>query len=213
MLTLIRHAVTSWNTAGRVQGQSDVPLSALGEAQARALCGRFSGEDVRLYASPLGRARTTAALAFPEQAPIVDPRLSELNFGIFEGLTLAERRELPAWHDWTREPFSTPAPGGESYGELQRRAAAWLESMLESLPDAPHIVAVTHSGTIQMLVAHVLQMETKSWRKRIYLEHTSVTRFVWDGSQLILERLNDTRHLKAVATRQLSPPPKQKGIP
>ena len=208
MLTLIRHAVTAWNTGGRVQGQSDVPLSALGEAQAEALCGRFSGANfsgagVLLYSSPLRRARTTAALAFPGQALVIDPRLSELNFGSFEGLTLAERRTLPEWREWTRDPFSLPAPGGESYGALQRRAVAWLES----LPDAPHVVAVTHSGTIQTLLAYVLQMETKNWRKRVHLGHTGVTSFVGSGPQLMLERLNDTQHLSAeLETAQFHPP-------
>jgi len=200
LLTLVRHAATSWNTGGRVQGQSDVPLSTLGEVQARALRERFCGETVLLYSSPLSRARTTAALAFPDQSPTIDPRLSELNFGMFEGLTLSERSALPEWHAWTREPFSTPAPGGESYGELYRRAGTWLES----LPDAPHIVAVTHSGTIQTLLAHILQMETQSWRKRVYLDHTSVTRFVRSGSGLMLERLNDTRHLQTEKLLDLS---------
>jgi broad specificity phosphatase PhoE len=45
---------------------------------------------------------------------------------------------------------------------------AWLES----LPDAPHVVAVTHSGTIQMLLTHALGLETPRWRKRF----SSVTR-------------------------------------
>lgn len=174
-----------------MQGQSDVPLSALGERQAEALRARFYGEEVLLYSSPLSRARTTAALAFPGQTPILDPRLSELNFGVFEGLTLAERHQLTAWHDWTLEPFYNPAPQGESYGELQHRAVAWLGN----LPDTPHIVAVTHSGTIQTLLAHILQMETRGWRKRVYLGHTSVTSFVGSGPQTLLERLNDTQHL------------------
>ena len=192
-LTLVRHAVTSWNTAGRVQGQSDVPLSSLGEAQAGALRERFAGDELLLYSSPLNRARTTAALAFPGHAPTLDARLSELNFGRFEGLTLSERLALPEWRKWTHEPFSVPAPSGESYGELYWRASAWLEA----LPDAPHIVAVTHSGTIQTLVAYLLQMNTQSWRKRMHLEHTSVTEFVSSGSELVLERLNDTAHLSA----------------
>ncbi len=178
-----------------MQGQSDVPLSALGERQAEALRARFAGEAVVLYSSPLSRARTTAALAFPGQTPILEPRLSELNFGSFEGLTLAERCKLPAWHTWT-EPFDMPAPGGESYGALQRRAVAWLESLPDAAaPDTRHIVAVTHSGTIQTLLAHILQMETRSWRKRVQPSHTGVTSFVRRGPELLLECFNDTHHL------------------
>ena len=214
-LTLVRHAVTSWNLGGRVQGQSDVPLSPLGELQARALQKRFAGEVVQLYSSPLSRARTTAAFAFPGHTPILDARLSELNFGIFEGLTLSERLTLPEWRSWTRTPFFTSAPGGESYGELYGRAEAWLMSLPGTVSADAHVVAVTHSGTIQTLVAAILQMDTKAWRKRLHLEHTSVTSFVTIPSGLLLERLNDTQHLSAdlqtvpaVSTRVAEPPEK-----
>ena len=216
-LTLVRHAVTSWNTAGRVQGQSDVPLSSLGEAQARALRERFAGDDLLLYSSPLNRARTTAALAFPGHTPTLDARLSELNFGRFEGLTLSERLALPEWREWTREPFATPTPGGESYGELYRRAGAWLEQSLANLNSHPdtHLVAVTHSGTAQTLVARILEMDTENWRKRVHLEHTSVTSFVLGSSGLMLERLNDTAHLSPelqtvpVAPTRVAEPPEE----
>lgn len=190
-LSLVRHAVTDWNLEGRVQGGCDIPLSAAGEAQARALRDRFAGETVLLYTSPLSRARTTAALAFPDHTPITDPRLSELNYGVFEGRTLAERQALPEWHAWRLEPFHHAPAGGESYAELTRRVADWFAS----LPDVPHVVAVTHSGTIQALLTHLLGLPTTPWHKRFYLGQTSVTRLVLDGPHPLLERLNDLAHL------------------
>lgn len=195
-LSLIRHAVTDWNQQGRVQGHSDVPLSAEGRQQARALRRRFVGEPGVLYTSPLSRARATAALGFPQLEPIEDARLKELHFGAFEGQTLHERLATPAWAAWAAEPFWTPAPGGESYSTLRARAVAWLEA----LPDAPHIVAVTHSGTIQMLLAHALGLEVPRWRKRFYLGHTSVTGLIVDGAEIFIERVNDTQHLQASAS-------------
>lgn len=190
-LTLIRHAVTDWNLEGRVQGRCDVPLAAAGEAQALALRDRFAGENVLLYTSPLSRARTTAALAFPAHTPVVDPRLSELDYGVFEGLTLAERQRLPEWRAWRLEPFYHAPPGGESYFDLTRRVADWFGG----LPDAPHVVAVTHSGTIQALLAHLLELPPTPWRKRFYLGQTGVTRLMLGGPEVMLERLNDLAHL------------------
>lgn len=192
-LSLIRHAVTDWNEQGRVQGHSDVPLSAEGRRQARALYRRFAGERGVLYTSPLSRARATAALAFPQLEAVQDARLRELHFGSFEGQTLHERLAAPAWAAWAAEPFWTPAPGGESYSALRARVVAWLED----LPEAPHIIAVTHSGTIQMLLAHALGLEVPRWRKRFYLGHTSVTGLVVDGDEIFIERVNDTQHLQA----------------
>ena len=195
-LSLVRHAVTLWNSGGRVQGHSDVPLSAAGEGQARALRHRFAGSEVVLYTSPLGRAQKTAALAFPEHTAVQDARLRELNFGIFEGRTLPERLTLPEWGAWSAEPFLTSAPEGESYRELRERAVAWLGS----LPDAPHIVAVTHSGTIQMLLSHALGLETPRWRKRFQLGHTSVTGLLLEGTEIFIERVNDTQHLSGASS-------------
>lgn len=190
-LFLIRHAATLWNHQGRVQGQRDVPLSDEGVVQARALGRRFAGTDMVIYSSSLGRARKTAELAFPDQAAVQDARLQELNFGMFEGQTLPERLALPEWDAWNKCPFLTPAPGGESYRELRERAVAWLES----LPDVPEIAAITHSGTIQMLLSHALGLELPRWRKRFYLGHTSVTCLLLDESDIFIERVNDTQHL------------------
>ena len=194
-LSLVRHAVTAWNLEGRVQGSRDVPLSAAGERQALALRDRFAGERVLLYTSPLSRARSTAALAFPDHTPVLDPRLSELDYGVFEGLTLTERQALPEWHAWRLEPFYHAPPGGESYRELTRRVTDWFVS----LPDAPHVVAVTHSGTIQALLTYLLDLPPTPWRKRFYLGQTGVTRLVLSGPDALLERLNDLAHLDRLA--------------
>ena len=73
---MIRHGETAWNAEGRVHGQTDVPLSAVGKAQARALAVALAGERfAALYASDLARVRQTAAPAartLLEQFPVGD---------------------------------------------------------------------------------------------------------------------------------------------
>ena len=67
-ILLARHGETAWNAEGRYQGQEDIPLSPVGEAQARALGERL--RDVRIdraVASPLSRALRTAELALGEE--------------------------------------------------------------------------------------------------------------------------------------------------
>jgi broad specificity phosphatase PhoE len=193
-LTLIRHGLTDWNVAGRFQGQTDRPLSEEGRRQARRLARRTArfGPIDRVVASPLRRARETAELAFPEHAIVTDARLMELDFGVFEGGTAEENRRRDEWTAWYADPFLSAAPGGESYRDLRDRAVAWFEE----LPgDLGHVVAVTHSGTIQMLLAHVLGVEHPRWRKRIYVRHSSVSRIVMRDGEIVVERVNDTRHL------------------
>ena len=194
-LILIRHGLTDWNATGRFQGHSDISLSSEGRTQAEALAARFSEPDLRpdlVFSSPLSRALETARLAFPEQAIQTDDRLKELHFGLFEGQTLAENEAHPAWDTWYADPFKRSAPQGESYEMLRKRAVNWLKD----LPKLERIAAVAHSGTIQMLVSHVLGVERPRWRKRIFLRHSSLSVLIFKGEEIVVERLNDDRHLK-----------------
>ncbi|MBS3933203.1 MAG: histidine phosphatase family protein [Truepera sp.] len=192
-LTLIRHALTEWNSSGKFQGHSDIPLSTQGQAQARSLGKRLVklGNVDLIYCSPLRRTVSTAQLALPGRELRLEPRLMELNFGQFEGKTMAENQQDAAWAQWMAEPFNTATPGGESYAELRRRAVAWMNE----LPDKGHVVAFTHSGTIQMLLSHCLGLEHPRWRKRLFLRPTSITRILVKEHEVIVERVNDTRHL------------------
>lgn len=194
-LTLIRHALTDWNASGRFQGVADVELNREGREQAKRLAtyvARLEPEAV-VYSSPLKRAVETASIAFPGRDLRLDPRLKEIDFGEFEGRTQAENESHPGWAEWLEDPYSRRAPGGESYAMLRERAVAWMDEVVATGPQ--HVVAVTHSGTIQMLLAHVLGVERVRWRKRVYLRHASVSRVLFRGDEVLVERVNDTRHL------------------
>lgn len=192
-LTLIRHAVTEWNTSGRFQGHTDIPLSETGLTQVKALTRRMAkAKDIDLVvSSPLCRASRTAQLALPDHELTFDERLKELNFGVFEGRTLAENMMHEAWDWWFEDPFKRCAPNGESYEQLRERAVEWMYA----LPELGHVVAFTHSGTIQMLVSHVMGVEHPRWRKRIFLRHTGITRILFRGNEAVIERVNDAHHL------------------
>ena len=63
MITLhaVRHGETDYNLEDRVQGSHNSVLTELGQAQARALAGRFAGAPLAaVYSSPLKRALQTA---------------------------------------------------------------------------------------------------------------------------------------------------------
>ena len=67
-ILLARHGETAWNAEGRYQGQEDIPLSPVGEAQARALGERLRDVHIdRAVASPLTRALRTAELALGDE--------------------------------------------------------------------------------------------------------------------------------------------------
>src|SRR5690554_5772854 len=74
--------------------------------------------DIRLFTSDLGRCVTTANIIASKLGikPIMDPRLRELNFGQWEGLTYNEvnsldQKLLTHWYD---DPFNHAPPSGET---------------------------------------------------------------------------------------------------
>jgi probable phosphoglycerate mutase len=156
MIYLIRHGQTEMNQAGRFQGRLDSPLTPLGEAQARqvgarlrSLAGEIGGAWT-IDASPLGRTRRTAALVAEGMGLAVrrhDPRLAEVDFGPWEGLT---RDEIVALRPDLAEAkaFFLRCPDGESFEALSARVRSW---MAEVEATGRHCVAVTHAGVGRMM--------------------------------------------------------------
>ncbi|MCP3056217.1 histidine phosphatase family protein [Aurantimonas marianensis] len=145
-LYLCRHGQTDWNAEGRLQGQEDIALNALGRAQAQRN-GRYLrnvlGQDARKFrflSSPLSRAAETMRIIRTELGLdagdfATDARLVELHFGDWQGSTIKEVR--------TRDPqgiaarkadkwnFVPPGPDAESYAMLAERVRPVFESLNE----------------------------------------------------------------------------------
>ena len=124
-LWLVRHGETEWTVSKRHTGRTDIELTAAGEDEARALAARLAGHDfAAVFTSPLARARRTAQLAGFAHAE-VDERLSEFDYGDYEGLTSDEiRARRPDWSLWR-----DGAPGGESIAAAGGRADAVLAGL------------------------------------------------------------------------------------
>jgi len=141
---LVRHGPTGWNEAGLIQGRSDVPLSAQGQARVRSwrLPRRFIHAGCR--ASPLRRAVETAAL-LGCAAPRLEPRLIEMAWGDLEGRSLAELRSTlgPAFDALERRGLDFKPPGGESPRMVAQRLGTLLADLAAEGRDA---VLVTHRG-------------------------------------------------------------------
>ena len=114
---LVRHGETEWSRARRHTGRTDVPLTAEGERQARALAAPLSRHAFALVlTSPLRRARDTCRLAGVELARLRED-LAEWDDGAYEGRTTEEiRGDAPGWTVW-----SGPVPGGEALSAVAER--------------------------------------------------------------------------------------------
>ena len=162
-LYYVRHGLTDWNIAGRLQGWQDVPLNGEGRAQAEH-CGEilrdlFAREGLApqehdFVSSPLRRARDSMTalrqvLGLAPEGYGVDPRLTEISFGEWEGLTYADvlerDKDVVARREGNKWGFLPP--GGESYQQLAVRVGAWLATVKRDT------VVTAHGGTGRALVA------------------------------------------------------------
>jgi broad specificity phosphatase PhoE len=115
---LVRHGETAWSLTGQHTGTTDLPLTAHGEAQARALAPSL--HDItftNVLTSPLLRARQTCALTGLAAASVIEPDLIEWNYGEYEGQRSVDiRKTSPGW-----SLFDDGCPGGESPGQVTDR--------------------------------------------------------------------------------------------
>jgi broad specificity phosphatase PhoE len=147
-LLLVRHGETDWNADGRLQGQTDRPLSDFGRRQARELADELADhEDLEaIYTSDLARARETAEIVGERLGlPVaVDRDLREKDWGTWEGLTAVER---------DRVEFV-----GESTEAHEKRMLGALRRIAERHPGERHVLVVTHGGSMRRVQTAALGM-------------------------------------------------------
>ncbi len=158
-LFLWRHGQTEWNAASRVQGQSDIGLSAMGREQATRTAPRLAACNPHaLISSDLRRTADTAAVLAAQIGlrVEVDPRLRERGYGEWEGLTLPEiQNRWPA--EFVRWRSGDPAPGCgmEHYDVLAKRVAEALREIADRYPGGT-VVVTTHGGAARAGTAELL---------------------------------------------------------
>jgi probable phosphoglycerate mutase len=149
---VLRHATTDWNTEHRLQGLTDTPLNAGGEAEARTWRLPPPAGGWRRLSSPLQRARRTAELLQPSAPVTIDSALREMSFGAWEGRSVAELRATvgPAFIAAENKGLDFQPPGGESPRAAMARMGRWAAGI--AVAGQP-VVAVSHKATIRALLA------------------------------------------------------------
>lgn len=147
-LILMRHGETDYNLRHLYTGTTDVPLNATGRLQARA-AGQAPGVH-HVYTSPLSRARETARICFPNARQIVEPGLTEMNFGNYHGRSYANLSQDPEFERWHASRWELPAPGGESRSHHQRTVKTAIRRIVDAelAAGSPYAIAVCHGGVI-----------------------------------------------------------------
>jgi probable phosphoglycerate mutase len=159
-VVLLRHGRTEWNATGRFQGQLDAPLDVMGKAQAIAAAVAVAPmQPDAIVSSDLGRTADTAAAVAAETGldVVLDPRLREINLGLWQGLTRAEARErFPEEYEGWQAGEDRRRGDGETYAEVGARASECVIEWLDRLGAGATLLAVTHGGTARATIGTML---------------------------------------------------------
>jgi probable phosphoglycerate mutase len=204
-VVLIRHGQSQGNAEGRFGGHTDTPLSPLGHKQAAATATALANETFNaIYSSDLPRAIETASPLAQLSGVEIQPAeaFRERSVGVMEGLTFEEAAEQhpEQYGALLRRDFEHVLLGGESYRQTLDRASQKLDEVIEDHRGG-RIVIFTHTGTICILVLHLLGALDAPELKPVWIATSNggISRFDLrnDGFVRVIV-INDTRHLEGL---------------
>jgi probable phosphoglycerate mutase len=176
-----------------------VPLSEAGCRQAQRLAERFKSISFEaLYSSPLKRAVQTAQSIgrVIGLEPVLDERLVELDYGAWEGMTLAEipKSDPETFRAFDLDPARVAPPGGESGLAAQQRVVDFLDSAAAKHPRG-HVAVVFHKTACRLAICHVLGINPAEYRRRMVMGNAALNIIQREGNYWQLVAYNDTSHL------------------
>ncbi|HEX6418029.1 MAG TPA: histidine phosphatase family protein [Acidimicrobiales bacterium] len=145
-----------------------------------------------VYASPLERARETAApiaRALGREV-VTDEGLVELDVGDWTGLELKDARKRKEWATIQRYPSGFTFPGGESFVAMQARITAALDR-LRAAHAGETVVAVSHADPIRAAVAHAMGTHLDLFQ-RVVVSPCSLTAIAYGPDGPTVLTVNDT---------------------
>ena len=187
---LARHGETAWSITGQHTGLKDLPLTERGESNAQRLGDRLMGLNfVKVFTSPLQRARRTCELAGFGAVAEVDSDLVEWNYGQYEGRTTADiLKERPDW-----QLFRDGCPGGESPDQVGARADRVVSRLREAQGD---VLLFSSGHFLRVLAARWLGLEPAGGRFFL-LSTASLSALGYEHNldQPVIRLWDDNRHV------------------
>jgi len=187
---LLRHGALVGGV--KYRGTMEEELTPAGRQAMDAVWQQLRSECDLIVSSPRSRC-ADAARAWAAEAGIeclIEPRVAEMAYGDWEGLTKEqiEQRFPGQLGPWRLDPTGKRPPNGESPEELQARVADWWGELLKK-HDGRHLLVIGHSGSLRMLLAHVMQAPIVATR-RVGMPYACWSRIVADGEDVVIEFMN-----------------------
>ena len=194
LILLVRHGQTP--TTGKIlPGRAaGLHLADAGVQQAHRVAERIA-ELPRIdaiYASPLERARETAAPIAKalKQRVKIDKGLLECDFGDWTGAELGKLMKKPEWSTVQKAPSTFRFPNGESFTEMQTRMVTALDQIRAAHPGGT-VVCVSHADPIKAAVAHAMGTHLDLFQ-RIVIGTCSVSAVAYSPHGPIVLTVNST---------------------
>jgi len=198
-LYLLRHGETEFSHQDRFCGCIDAPLTSDGHEMAALFAEAYGDRPWRsIVTSTRSRTIDSAAplAAAAGIASWADPRLDEMNYGAWQGLSKSEA----AAHDadyfarWQRDPSIGP-PLGESPRIVASRARAAIDELCARHQDG-NVLVVSHKALLRILVCHLFETELTRYRGWPIWPVGAVTQIDFGADGPSLRRLSDVAHLR-----------------
>jgi probable phosphoglycerate mutase len=200
-LFILRDGETEWSRERRFTGRHDPALSPAGQRQAAAAAAALAGMPLQaVYASPRERARATAEIvAAPHGLPVqLDPRLADMDYGRWEGLTAEEAADItPGLYDrWQRAPGGMSAPGGEALTAVAARAREAIDA-LQRAHAGDTVAIVTHAVLVRLIVLDALGLDAdRLWS--VDASPGGLSEIEYRPGWVTVHRMNTLSHLSEV---------------
>lgn len=155
-----RHGQTQWNALHKVCGRTDINLTTEGYRQAEALASMASAHNIQIiYSSPLRRALETSRIISERIGVpyIADSRLTEQNYGLFEGIDRKNQAFLNA-----KKNFAFRYPEGESMMQTACRVYGLLDEIQKNDQDKK-VLLVSHGGICRVIRSYFNDMTNEEY--------------------------------------------------
>jgi len=194
LVLMVRHGRTP--TTGKVlPGRAPgLNLSADGIAEAERVAERIAAiaKVDAVYASPLERARQTAApigRALGKKV-VIHNGLLECDFGAWTGASLTSLMKKKEWTTVQKAPSTFRFPNGESFTEMQTRMVSALDDIRSHHPGKV-VVCVSHADPIKAAVAHAMGTHLDLFQ-RIVISTCSVSAVSYSLAGPVVLTVNST---------------------
>ena len=168
-LILIRHGLTDWNSAGRWQGLTDIPLNEEGREQARQAAETIRDIKVDLgFTSVLKRTQQTSeeiCNKLGHSCPVfAESALNERDYGIYTGKNKWEVKKELGEKEFSklRRGWNQKILQGESLKDVYNRVVLFYrQKILPEIKKSKNIMVVSSGNTLRALIKYLENISDK----------------------------------------------------